>query len=227
MKRSPGFGYSLEALSAVLQHEERTFRRWACSRLASYEEAGIEPLVGVLDDADPYLAEDAANRLIALGEPAVEPLLQRLAVVDEALGRQLAIRGVASIRDPRCVEPLLALVEPPVPLAIRRVAAFYLGRPKDRCVEETLLRLQADEDQEVRLHASLALDELRGQRQVRGPLAHLPAQKPGVVPLQRSETVVKTYGPFEWREERLERGGRVVKRFSHLVLPSSQSHGVW
>lgn len=94
-------------IQQALTHEDNGSRSTATAALGSIGDvSAVEPLIGLLEDADATVRAMAAQSLGKLGDTrATEPLLTRLG--DRMYGvRGQTIEALAAIADPACVEPL-------------------------------------------------------------------------------------------------------------------------
>ena len=82
----------------------------AAETLVMFGNPAVEPLVAVLEDANPSVRKSAARILGQIKDPqTVEPLIAVLKDADPDT-RQMAIQALGQIKDPRVVAPLIAVL---------------------------------------------------------------------------------------------------------------------
>lgn len=155
-------------LQTVLGEPELALRRRAATALAAFDDPRTAVgLLRAMEDEDWWVRAEAvgglrrlADRLAALDLGG--RVLAMLDRVDDA-AREDAVRLLASLRDPRAVEPvaeLLRLGEPD----LRRMCARALGLLGDAGATRSLEYALDDEDASVRTEAARSLVVLCGER---------------------------------------------------------------
>jgi HEAT repeat protein len=132
---------------------------WALGEIG--DPGAIPALIGALGDEDAEVRKYATRSLIKFGPTAVEDLLDALGSKSPEV-RHYAVRALGEIRDPRAVEPILAM-EGEVDGEVR---LWALGRLGDRRGYEIIAASVADSEGEVRLAAIQALRDLGDERAV-------------------------------------------------------------
>jgi HEAT repeat protein len=118
----------------------------------------VEPLVGLLRDADRAVRQAAVEALTAIGEPSV-PVLA-LCLSDPRPGVQEAASSVLSlIADERVLDPLIAALRSP-DWIVRMHAAKALARIEDERAIRPLIPLLQDKVKAVREEATTALAKI-------------------------------------------------------------------
>lgn len=153
---------SFDGLAASLGEEDPERRRAIVHELGRRGRAGetrAAPfLIGMLSDAEDYVAEAASDALWPLGEAAVMPLVDVLR--DRGAGHWAhvwAARTLMYIHDPRGVAPMLELVQDPnESLEKHGAIANYLGYMQDEHAVQPLIDLLKDNGVHPELRATLA-----------------------------------------------------------------------
>lgn len=189
-----------EGVDALLEALARPdFRRyaaaWALGEIA--DARAIPALVRALGDGDPETRKFAARSLVKFGPAASDALLAALTDPSAAV-RRYAVRALGEIREPRAVEPLLALEG----RVDTEVLLWAFGRLGDRRGLPLLERETGAADWKVRLAAVQGLGDLADP-------AAVPALKRS---LGDTEWIVR-----EWAARGLESltGERVTYRDQH------------
>lgn len=151
----------LPALIAALGSGHPSAQRRAAAQALGQcgGDAAVEPLLCLLDDADPDLRLEAAKALWWVGDQrAVEPLMRTLTGESADLG-ELAAQALERIGDRRAVGPLWEALAMSGPHR-QRAAAQALGVIGDRRALEALLRAFCSLPRDVRPAAIRALNQI-------------------------------------------------------------------
>lgn len=199
--------YDLDALEAVLEEQVRSASGRPGWLLEVYDELGlIDKYIEMLRSARKWRERAFAAELLGRigGAKAVPALLETVVATrtEDADVREVALRALARIADPRAVEPLIqaletaegwlapriadiltrhgeAVVEPLVTMLndghrpARAWAANVLGEVRAHRAFPSLVRLLGDPEDEVRAKAATALGRLGDPRAVGYLLEHL------------------------------------------------------
>ena len=109
----------------------------------------VNPLITTLKkDKDGHVRASAEDALVNIGAPAVEPLTVMLK--DNAWRvRRRAVRTLGKIKDPRALEPLVAVMKMDKDCYVRKFAALAIGETNDPWVGEILIPSLKDKNLEV------------------------------------------------------------------------------
>lgn len=111
--------------------------------------SAVEPLVLILKkDKDSRVRWSAEDALVNIGGPAVEPLIKMLKD-DSWRVRRRAVRTLGKIKEPRAIEPLVALMKADEDCYVRKCAARAIGEINDSRVSEILIPALKNKDWEV------------------------------------------------------------------------------
>lgn len=158
-------------------NEDKAVQRSALMSLGlRFRERAIPLLRRASIEDDPALRGTAMVTLNRLGEPGVQVLLETVQgkapaeLLQQVQGnlratRTLAIGLLGTRREPRAVEPLIALLEDPDP-ALRRSAANAVSGIGDERAAEPLLAALRDPDPFVRASAARAMASLGDERAI-------------------------------------------------------------
>ncbi|MBR8826849.1 MAG: HEAT repeat domain-containing protein, partial [Gomphosphaeria aponina SAG 52.96 = DSM 107014] len=130
--------------------------RWFAGRILSEfkEPEIIISLVKLLEETEEIeLCKLAISALANIGSPAIEALKNLLTQEDTKL---LAIQALGQITNPQTIEPLLTMVDDPVPL-VRATAIEALGNFHEDSITPVLVKALTDKAAAVRKEAVAAL----------------------------------------------------------------------
>lgn len=164
----------VEGLRSALRYEDfadlagsREVRRAAAAALGKLgNAAGVESLIGALDDDDPEMKKEVVHALATIGDPrAVAPLVEMATSDTEPEVRATAAEALGDLGDAEAVPVLLQVLregyaEP------RLKAAETLGKLNDSRAVEPLIDSLRDRDDRVLYAAAEALGKLSDARSV-------------------------------------------------------------
>ncbi len=133
-----------------LRSRDPAVREGAARKLGDLKETtAVEPLVVILKkDKDSGVRWSAEDALVNIGGPAVEPLIKMLKE-DSWRVRRRAVRTLGKIKDPRAIEPLIALMKADGDCYVRKSAARAIGEINDPRANEILIPALKNKDWEV------------------------------------------------------------------------------
>lgn len=152
-----------ETFSKFLDDSDWTLRTESAIGLGMLKDPrAVKTLGNILSEKDqPYGVEDQREAALALGgigRPGVATLVEAGGHKKSDV-REMAAQGLATITDPRAVEPLIDALRHEEPL-IRGAAATALGKIGDERAREPLKAAQHDEDEQVRAKVQDALTKI-------------------------------------------------------------------
>jgi HEAT repeat protein len=157
-------GKPLDVLTAELRNPEASVRLSAALELGRNKATEAVPqLVSTLGDEDFDVGDAAERALIAIGTPAVEPLISVLTTG----GRDAKIHAASALgklRDPRAVEPLIAVLRDPEDTEHWDNAALALGEIGDPRAVEPLVKMLATSNRSLRPFAIEGLSKISDPR---------------------------------------------------------------
>jgi HEAT repeat protein len=156
-----GSAAAVDPLVAALEGWERRryVAAWALGEIG--DPRAIPVLVRAMGSDDVEVRKYATRSLIKFGRKATDALLEALSDNSPEV-RHYAVRALGEIRDPRSVEPILALGD----RVDGEVYLWALGRLGDRRGYELIAASVADPGRDVRLTAIQALRDLGDERAV-------------------------------------------------------------
>lgn len=133
-----------------LRSRNPVVREEAARKLGDLKDpSAVEPLIAILKkDKDWRVRWSVEDALVNIGGPAVEPLMKMLKD-DSWRVRRRAVRTLGKIRDPRAIEPLVALMKTDDDCYIRKSAARAIGEINDSRAGEILIPALKNKDWEV------------------------------------------------------------------------------
>ena len=160
-----GDGHVAEALCALFEDPVEHVSRGVTTTLVRIGAPAVEPLCGVLKQANEGIRKGIVNVLGLIGDGrAVEPLIAALKDTNKDI-RRIAATSLGMIGDGRVVEPLCSALKD-TDEKVRDAAVGSLGKAADvRAVEPLALALK-DADSIVRMSAATALGNIHDGRAV-------------------------------------------------------------
>lgn len=146
-------GAAVPGMIAFLQNPQlkrRYIAAWCLGEIG--DDAGIEPLIVALGDADQLVRKQATRSLIKFNYRATGPLLASLAA-DNELQQAGIIRVLGDIGDRQVIDSLLQLADG----KLRGEVFLALGKLRDPRAESALIAGLSDPDWQVRMNAAMAL----------------------------------------------------------------------
>lgn len=152
---------AFEFLVALLEyhHADEIRKRVAEVLGDSANSSAVEPLMKSLEDKERPIRNSSAESLGKLKKHITDEHFQKIVAKLNASDPEIRARCavfLGKIRDKRAIEPLIGLLEDPVPMVIK-YAAEALGKIKDRRAVRPLIEALDCEDSEVYLAVSKAL----------------------------------------------------------------------
>lgn len=121
--------------------------------------AAVAPLINILGDSDPNRSSSASRVLSSIGTLAVEPLIAALED-DRWEVRQIVVRTLGSIHDPRAMLPLIKLIHD-LSTSVREEVVLALGQFDDAQAVEALKEALRDRSLNVQVAAAGGLRKLK------------------------------------------------------------------
>ncbi len=139
-----------DRLITQLQSRDPVGRAEAARKLGeSKDPTAVEPLVVALKkDKDRDVRGRAEDALVNIGAPSVEPLIGLLKD-DSWRVRRRAVRTLEKIKDPRAIEPLVAVMKTDDDCYVRKHAARAIGEINGTRASEILTPALKNKDLEV------------------------------------------------------------------------------
>ncbi|MEP6572492.1 MAG: HEAT repeat domain-containing protein [Gemmatimonadota bacterium] len=166
--RRQGTLHDFEALEAVLEEQARGVTERPAWLLDAYDRLGlVDKYVERLRNAKQWRERAFAAELLGRvgNAKAVEPLLETIQATraEDADVREIALRAIARIADPRAVLPLIAALKTSEPWLAPRIADI-LVRHGDQVVEPMMLFLNEPVRHPARAWAANILGEMKAAR---------------------------------------------------------------
>ncbi len=139
-----------DTLINQLQGRDPGVRGEAARKLGDLKDSrAVEPLVAILKkDKNREVRWSAEDALVNIGGPSVEPLMKMLKD-DSWRARRRAVRTLGKIKDPRAIEPLVALMKTDDDCYVRKYAARAIGEINDPRINGILIPALKKKDWEV------------------------------------------------------------------------------